>query len=165
VYCASRNGLRHLDLCPPVKGYSINAHFTTKYPSGWASLGRSKHKWEGIIKMNLMQTGCENADWNCNAQDRNYWLALVNTVMNDRGSIKGRVARLPESWDSVSEPRMTVLASASSNLPDRLGERLLLETATFTNIGNSTIRCMSTDFSDTKGQLFDLTLSTKFICF
>jgi hypothetical protein len=36
-------------------------------------LGRSKHRWEDNITMNLRETGWEDADWIHLAQDRDWW--------------------------------------------------------------------------------------------
>ena len=44
--------------------------------------GRPRCKWEGNIKMDLQEVGCESTDWIQLAQDR--WLSLVNAVMNFR---------------------------------------------------------------------------------
>jgi hypothetical protein len=45
-------------------------------------LGRSKHRWEDNIKMNLRDGTC--MDWIDLPQDRDKWRALVNAVMNLR---------------------------------------------------------------------------------
>jgi hypothetical protein len=49
-------------------------------PEGKGSLGI----WEDIIKIGLSEIGREDEDWIHLAQDRNWWWALVNTVMNLR---------------------------------------------------------------------------------
>jgi hypothetical protein len=43
-------------------------------------LGRPKHRWENIIKLDLQEVGC----WSMIdlAQDRDMWQALVNAAMN-----------------------------------------------------------------------------------
>jgi hypothetical protein len=46
--------------------------------------GRSRHKWDDNIKMDLQEVGCEGMDWIELAQDRNRWWALVNAVINLR---------------------------------------------------------------------------------
>jgi hypothetical protein len=48
-------------------------------PEGKRPLGRSRRRWEDDIKMNLQEVGCEDMDWIAMAQDRDRWLALVNT--------------------------------------------------------------------------------------
>jgi hypothetical protein len=40
------------------------------------------------IKMDLREIGWDGVDWMDMAQDRDQWRALVNTVLNLRGSIK-----------------------------------------------------------------------------
>ena len=49
-------------------------------------LGRSRHRWEVNIKMDLQEVGCGGKDWIELAQDRDRWRALVNAVMNLRVS-------------------------------------------------------------------------------
>ena len=51
---------------------------------GKRPLGRSRHRWEDNIKMDLQEVGCGGMDWIDVAQDRDRWLALVNAVMNLR---------------------------------------------------------------------------------
>jgi len=53
-------------------------------PEGKRPLGRSRHRWEGNIKMDLQEVGCAGIDWIELAQDRDSWQALVNAVMNLR---------------------------------------------------------------------------------
>ena len=50
-------------------------------PEGKRPLGRPKRRWEDNIKMYLREVG-GGGDWMELAQDRDSWLALVNTVMN-----------------------------------------------------------------------------------
>jgi hypothetical protein len=47
-------------------------------------LGRSKRRWENNIKMDLRKMGWGGMDFIVLAQDRDQWMALVNTVMNLR---------------------------------------------------------------------------------
>jgi hypothetical protein len=45
-------------------------------------LGRSMHRWENNIKMDLQEVGCGSVDWIRLAQNRDRWQALVNAVLN-----------------------------------------------------------------------------------
>jgi hypothetical protein len=47
-------------------------------------LGRSSRRWEDNIKIDLQELGCVDMDWIELAQDRDRWLALLDTVMNLR---------------------------------------------------------------------------------
>jgi len=51
---------------------------------GKRPLGRSRHRWEDNIKMDLQEVGCEGMDWIDLAQDGDRWQALVNAVLNLR---------------------------------------------------------------------------------
>ena len=53
-------------------------------PEGRRSLGRTRHRWEDNIKMDLQVVGCGGMDWIELAQDRDRWRALVSAVMNLR---------------------------------------------------------------------------------
>jgi len=53
-------------------------------PEGKRLLVRTRHRWEGNIKMDLQELGCEGMDWIELTQDRDRWRALVNAVMNLR---------------------------------------------------------------------------------
>jgi len=53
-------------------------------PEGKRPLGRARHGWEDIIKMDIQEVGCGGMDWIELAQDRDRWRALVNAVMNIR---------------------------------------------------------------------------------
>ena len=53
-------------------------------PEGKRQFGRPR--WEDNIKMDLQEVGCGGMNWIEQAQDRNRWQALVNTVMNLRVS-------------------------------------------------------------------------------
>ena len=52
-------------------------------PEGKRPLGRPRRRWEDNIKMDLREVG-RGENWMELAQDRDRWLALVNTVMNFR---------------------------------------------------------------------------------
>jgi hypothetical protein len=49
---------------------------------GKRPLGRPRRTWEDGIRMDLREIGWGSVDWIQLAQDRDRWLALVNTVMN-----------------------------------------------------------------------------------
>jgi hypothetical protein len=51
-------------------------------PEGRRPLGRSRHRWEDNIKMDLREIGFGDVDWIQWAQDRDRWRAPVNMVMN-----------------------------------------------------------------------------------
>jgi hypothetical protein len=46
------------------------------------SLGRSRHRWEDNIRLDLREMGIGGANWIHMAQDRVQWLAFVKTMMN-----------------------------------------------------------------------------------
>jgi transcription termination factor 2 len=53
-------------------------------PEGKSPLGRPRRRWKDNIKMDLKETGINEANWIQLAQDRVQWWACVNTVMNLR---------------------------------------------------------------------------------
>jgi hypothetical protein len=51
-------------------------------PEGRRALGRSRRRWIGNIKMDLLEIGLSVFNWIGLAQDRYRWRALVNAIMN-----------------------------------------------------------------------------------
>jgi hypothetical protein len=51
---------------------------------GKRPLGRPKSRWADNIEMNLREVGWDGVDWIDMAQDRDQWMAFVNTVFNLR---------------------------------------------------------------------------------
>jgi hypothetical protein len=45
-------------------------------PKGKRPFGRSRCRWEDVIKTNLYEVGCGDMDWFDLAQDRDRWRAL-----------------------------------------------------------------------------------------
>jgi hypothetical protein len=45
-------------------------------------LERPRHRWEDEIRMDLREIGWSCIEWIQLAQDRDWWQALVNAVMN-----------------------------------------------------------------------------------
>ena len=55
-------------------------------PTGQSQLWRPRHRWEDNIRMQLKEIGINTRNWVDSAQSRDYWSALVNTVLNLRFS-------------------------------------------------------------------------------
>jgi hypothetical protein len=53
-----------------------------KKTGGKIALARPRHGWVDNIKMDLTEIEWDSMDCNDLAQDRDRWMALVNTVMN-----------------------------------------------------------------------------------
>jgi hypothetical protein len=51
-------------------------------PEGKRPLGRPRHRWEDNIKVDLMETVIDGANWIQLAEDTVQWRACVNTVVN-----------------------------------------------------------------------------------
>jgi hypothetical protein len=51
-------------------------------PEGRRPLGRTRHRWEDNILIDLREIGFGDVDWIHWAQDRDRWRALVNMVVN-----------------------------------------------------------------------------------
>ena len=60
------------------------AEFLVGKPKEKRPLGRSRHRWEENMKMDLQEVGCGGMDWIELAQDRDRWRTLVNAVMKLR---------------------------------------------------------------------------------
>jgi hypothetical protein len=55
---------------------------------GKREVGRSKHRWEDKIKVDIREIGWDGMDWIDLAQDRDQWRALANMVMNHQDFMK-----------------------------------------------------------------------------
>ena len=53
-------------------------------PTGKRSLGRPRRRWEDNIRTDLEEIGINAGNWVDSTQDRDYWGALVNAVLNLR---------------------------------------------------------------------------------
>ena len=62
----------------------------TGTPIGKRSLGRSMRRWEDNLKMDLKELGINTRNWVDSVQDRDYWRALVNAILN---------LRVPKPWN------------------------------------------------------------------
>jgi hypothetical protein len=70
-------------------GVKLNAYrILVGKPERKRPLGSPRRRWVNIIKMKLGEIEWDGMDWTDPAQDRDQWKALVNAVMNLRGSIK-----------------------------------------------------------------------------
>jgi hypothetical protein len=56
--------------------------FWWEKPEGKRPMGRTKHRWEDNIKVDLQEVGCGGMDWIELAQDRDRWWALMNYAEN-----------------------------------------------------------------------------------
>ena len=53
-------------------------------PAGNRRLRRPRRRWEENIRLDLKEIGINTRNWVDLAQDRDYWRALVNAVLNLR---------------------------------------------------------------------------------
>ena len=60
----------------------VLSKFVTGTPAGKRPLGRLRRRWEDNIRMDLKEKGINTRNWVDSAQDRNYWIALVNEVLS-----------------------------------------------------------------------------------
>jgi hypothetical protein len=85
-------------------------------PEGKRPLGRPRRGWVANIRINLGETGWGGVDWIGLAQDRNRWRAILNSVLNLRGSIKcSETIDWPNIWcplKQCSAPYSQLLSSA-----------------------------------------------------
>jgi hypothetical protein len=51
-------------------------------PEGKRQFGRSRHRWEDNIRMDLRETGWERVEYTHLAQNRDQWWGLVNRAVN-----------------------------------------------------------------------------------
>jgi hypothetical protein len=66
------------------RGEECVQDFLMGKPEGKRPLGRPRRRWGDGIRMDLREIGWGSIDWIQLAQDRDRWLAFVNTVMNPR---------------------------------------------------------------------------------
>ena len=56
----------------------------TDTPTGKRPSGRPRPRWEDNIRMGLKEIGFNSRNWIDSAQDRDYWRAFVNSVLDLR---------------------------------------------------------------------------------
>jgi hypothetical protein len=69
-------------VCRMCGGRRVERVVLVEKPEGKRPLGKPRHRWEDIIKMDLQEVGCGVMDWIELAQGRESWRALVSVVMN-----------------------------------------------------------------------------------
>ena len=67
--------------CLRLQGRSTFKILTGK-PTGKRPSGRPRRKWEVNIRMNFKEIGINTSNWVDSAQDRDYWRAVVNVLLN-----------------------------------------------------------------------------------
>ena len=77
-------------------------------PTGKIPLGRSRHRWNDNIRMDLEEIGINMSNWVDSAQNKDYWGALVNVALSLRSISRGRsqefsclhtLTIMEQSWD------------------------------------------------------------------
>ena len=56
----------------------------TDKPTGKRPLGRPRRRWEHNIRIDLKKIGTNTTNFVDSAQDRDYWRAVLNAVLNLR---------------------------------------------------------------------------------
>ena len=64
----------------------------TDKPKGRRPLGRPRRRWVDNIRMKLEEIYINAGKWVDSAQDRGYWRALMNAVLNLPGSVSHGVS-------------------------------------------------------------------------
>jgi hypothetical protein len=73
-------------------------------PKGRRPLGSPRHRWVDNIRTDLGGVDWDDVDWIGLAHERNTWRALVNSVLNLRGSIKcWEPIEWPGNWWSLEQ--------------------------------------------------------------
>ena len=56
----------------------------TGKPTGKIPLGRTRHRWENTIRMDLKEIGINTRNWVISSRDKDYWRALANAALKLR---------------------------------------------------------------------------------
>jgi hypothetical protein len=75
-------------------------------PEGNIPLGRPRCRWVDNIKMDLKEIELGGMDWIDLAQDRDQWMALVNTVMKFRVPQAGKLLSSRTIGDFLSKAQL-----------------------------------------------------------
>jgi hypothetical protein len=81
IYLSGR--LRWVEIVESMGERSVQGLMGGK-PEGRRPLGRSRHKWDDNIEMDLGEVGWGSVDWVDVAQARDRWRAFAKAVMNLR---------------------------------------------------------------------------------